>query len=459
MIARKVDKLIHNFMLNDKRSLLVTGARQVGKTFSVRRVGKECFENVVEINFVEQPDAIELFREQKGAKDLLLRLSAFSKKPLVPGKTLIFFDEVQECKDIVTAIKFLVDEGSYKYVMSGSLLGVEMDDLRSVPVGYMDEIEMYPLDLVEFFMAIGIGKDVIDHLHKCFEEKQPVDDFIHKRMMEAVRLYLIVGGMPAVVQKYLDTNNLRRVLEEQRGIIRTYKRDITKYDAGHKLQIEEIYDLIPAELNAKNKRFILKELNEKARFSRYEDGFLWLKDAGVAIPAYNVEEPRVPLMLSKQRNLFKLFMNDVGLLAAMYGGNIQPRLLSQDANINFGSVFENLVAQELYAHGFARAQQHSLYYFNSKKQGELDFVVEYDSHVLPIEVKSGKDYERHNALTNVMGNEVYDVPQANVFCQENVYSKGKITYYPIYMITFLEQVQSEEMVYKFDLTGLKSAAG
>ena len=459
MIARKVDKLIHNFMLNDKRSLLVTGARQVGKTFSVRRVGKECFENVVEINFVEQPDAIELFREQKGAKDLLLRLSAFSKKPLVPGKTLIFFDEVQECKDIVTAIKFLVDEGSYKYVMSGSLLGVEMDDLRSVPVGYMDEIEMYPLDLVEFFKAIGIGKDVIDHLHKCFEEKQPVDDFIHKRMMEAVRLYLIVGGMPAVVQKYLDTNNLRRVLEEQRGIIRTYKRDITKYDAGHKLQIEEIYDLIPAELNAKNKRFILKELNEKARFSRYEDGFLWLKDAGIAIPAYNVEEPRVPLMLSKQRNLFKLFMNDVGLLAAMYGGNIQPRLLSQDANINFGSVFENLVAQELYAHGFARAQQHSLYYFNSKKQGELDFVVEYDSHVLPIEVKSGKDYERHNALTNVMGNEVYDVPQANVFCQENVYSKGKITYYPIYMITFLEQVQSEEMVYKFDLTGLKSAAG
>ena len=458
MIARKVDELIRNFMLNDKRSLLVTGARQVGKTFSVRRVGKECFENVVEINFVEQPDAIELFREQKGAKDLLLRLSAFAKRPLVPGKTLIFFDEVQECKDIVTAIKFLVDEGSYKYVMSGSLLGVEMDDLRSVPVGYMDEIEMYPLDLVEFFEAIGIGKDVIDHLHKCFEEKQPVDVFIHKRMMEAVRLYLIVGGMPAVVQKYLDTNNLRRVLEEQRGIIRTYKRDITKYDADHKLQIEEIYDLIPAELNAKNKRFILKELNEKARFSRYEDGFLWLKDAGVAIPAYNVEEPRVPLMLSKQRNLFKLFMNDVGLLAAMYGGNIQTRLLSQDANINFGSVFENLVAQELYAHGFARAQQHSLYYFNSKKQGELDFVVEYDSHVLPIEVKSGKDYERHNALTNVMGNEVYDVPQANVFCQENVYSKGKITYYPIYMITFLEQVQSEEMVYKFDLTGLKSEA-
>ena len=256
MITRTADEQIRDFLLHDKRSLLVTGARQVGKTFSIRKVGKECFENFVEINFLEQPDAVALFAEQKGAKDLLLRLSAFTKKTLVPGRTLIFFDEVQECKDIVTAIKFLVDEGSYKYVMSGSLLGVELDDLRSVPVGYMDELEMHPLDLKEFFTAIGIGNDTMEHLHSCFEQRQPVDNFIHERMIEAVRLYLIVGGMPSVVQKYLDTNNLKSVYEEQRGIIRTYKRDITKYDANHKLQIEEIYDLIPSELNAKNKRFI-----------------------------------------------------------------------------------------------------------------------------------------------------------------------------------------------------------
>lgn len=454
MIKRKADERIRNFILNDRRSLLVTGARQVGKTFSIRNVGKECFDNFVEINFVEQPDAVELFREHKGAKDLLLRLSAFTKQTLVPQKTLVFFDEVQECKEIVTAIKFLVDEGSYRYVMSGSLLGVELDDLRSVPVGYMDEIEMYPLDLSEFFEAIGISANVIHNLRKCFEEKKPVDEFIHKRMLEALRLYLIVGGMPAAVQKYLDTNNLSRVYEEQRGIIRTYKRDITKYDHNHKLQIEDIYDLIPSELNAKNKRFILKELNEKARFSKYEDSFLWLKDAGVAIPTYNVEEPRLPLLLNKQRNLFKLFLNDVGLLAAMYGGNIQARLLSSDSNINFGSVFENLVAQELYAHGFSGAQQHSLYYFNSKKQGELDFVVEKASNILPIEVKSGKDYERHNALSNVMENEEYAVPEAYVFCQDNVRTSGRIIYYPIYLITFLEHSHIEEKVYKFDLTGL-----
>ena len=452
MIKRKVEERLRNFLLNDKRSLLVTGARQVGKTFLIRKVGKECFDNVVEINFLEQPDAQELFNEHNGAKDLLLRLSAFARKPLMPGKTLVFFDEVQKCKEIVTAVKFLVDEGSYKYVMSGSLLGVELDDLRSVPVGYMDEMEMFPLDLLEFFEAIGISGEVVAHLRNSFKEKLPVDDFIHQRMLEAIRLYLIVGGMPAAVQKYIDTNNLRSVYEEQRGIIRTYKRDITQYDSNRKLQIEEIYDLIPSELNAKNKRFILKELNEKARFSKYEDSFLWLKDAGVAIPTYNLEEPRIPLLLSKQRNLFKLFSNDVGLLAAMYGGNIQTKLLSKDANINYGSVYENLVAQELYAHGFAA--EHSLYYFNSKKQGELDFVLEYDGHVLPIEVKSGKDYNRHNALSNVMGNRDYNIPFAYVFCQENVEVRERVIYLPIYMTAFLEQIQVEDNLYKFDLKGL-----
>lgn len=179
MIQRKADERIREFLLHDKRSLLVTGARQVGKTFSIRKVGKECFENFIEINFVEQPDAIELFNNGKNAKDLLMRLSAFVRKPLVPGKTLVFFDEVQKCKEIVTAIKFLVDEGSYRYVMSGSLLGVELEDLRSVPVGYMDEIEMYPLDITEFLAAIGIGEEVIGHLRECFEERRPVDEFIH----------------------------------------------------------------------------------------------------------------------------------------------------------------------------------------------------------------------------------------------------------------------------------------
>ena len=427
----------------------------MGKTFAVRKIGKEVFEQVVEINFIEQPDAVELFSHPKSAAELLMRISAFTRKKLVPGKTLIFFDEVQECDEMVTAIKFLVDEGSYRYVMSGSLLGVELKDLRSVPVGYMGELEMYPLDLEEFAKALGIGEEVMNHLKECYETQSPVDEFIHKKMLELVTLYMIVGGMPSAVQKYLDTNNLRNVLNEQRDIIRTYKRDIAKYEKEHKLQIEEIYNLIPSELNAKNKRFILKELGEKTRFSRYESGFLWLKDAGVAIPTYNVEEPTMPLLLNKQRNLFKLFLNDVGLLAAMYGGDIQVRLL-KNQNVNYGAAFENLVAQELYAHGFAI--DHDLFYFNSKKQGELDFVVEYHGEVLPIEVKSGKDYERHRALSNIMDNDEYAIPNAFVFCQENIQVKDRLVYLPIYMLMFFQHEQNDDFTYRFDMTGLNNNA-
>ena len=452
MINRKAYHFLRECFANEKRALLVTGARQVGKTFAVRKIGKEIFEQVVEINFIEQPDAVELFSHPKSAEEILMRISAFTSKKLIPGKTLIFFDEVRECDEMVTAIKFLVDEGSYRYVMSGSLLGVELKDLRSVPVGYMGELEMYPLDLEEFARAVGIGDEVLEHLKDCYEGQKPVDEFIHKRMVELVRLYMIVGGMPAAVQKYLDTNNLRNVLNEQRDIIRTYKRDITKYEKEHKLQIEEIYNLIPSELNAKNKRFILKELGEKARFARYESGFLWLKDAGVALPTYNVEAPTMPLLLNKQRNLFKLFLNDVGLLAAMYGGDIQVRLLN-NLNVNYGAAFENLVAQELYAHAFAI--DHDLFYFNSKKQGELDFVVEYQGEVLPIEVKSGKDYERHRALSNIMDNEEYAIPKAFVFCQENTQIKGRLVYLPIYMIMFLQHEKNDDLTYQFDLTGMK----
>lgn len=452
MINRKAYQFLREFFTNEKRALLVTGARQVGKTFAVRKIGKEVFEQVVEINFIEQPDAVELFSHPKSAAELLMRISAFTRKKLVSGKTLIFFDEVQECDEMVTAIKFLVDEGSYRYVMSGSLLGVELKDLRSVPVGYMGELEMYPLDLEEFAKALGVGEEVMGHLKECYENQSPVDEFIHKKMLELVTLYMIVGGMPSAVQKYLDTNNLRNVLNEQRDIIRTYKRDITKYEKERKLQIEEIYNLIPAELNAKNKRFVLKELSEKARFARYESGFLWLKDAGVAIPTYNIEAPKIPLLLNKQRNLFKLFLNDVGLLAAMYGGDIQVRLLS-GLNVNYGAAFENLVAQELYAHGFAT--DHDLFYFNSKKQGELDFVVEYQGEVLPIEVKSGKAYERHRALSNIMDNEEYAIPKAFVFCQENIQVKNRLVYLPIYMLMFLQHEQNNDLTYQFDLIGLK----
>ena len=448
MLKRKIDRHLDDFYKKSNKALLVTGARQTGKSFSIRQFAKTHFKCFVEINFIDKPDAIDIFRGAKNSQDILTRLSLMTNAPLVKGDTIVFFDEVQECPDIVTAIKFLVEEGSYRYILSGSLLGVELKDLRSEPVGYMDVKEMFPLDLEEYFQALGVSESVWGTLKDSFIKKHPVDEFVHQKMMELFRTYLIVGGMPAAVQKYVDTHNLHDVMEEQQSIIRLYKRDIAKYDPKHKLYIEDIFDLIPSELNAKNKRFILKKLNENMKFLRYENGFLWLKNAGVALPTYNVEEPVTPLKLSRSRNLFKLFQSDIGLLASQYAEGIQLRIINNDRNINFGAIYENVVAQELHSHGF------ELYYFNSKKQGELDFLIEKNGHAVPIEVKSGKDYQRHNALSNVINNSNYSIAEAFVLCNDNVGNIGNVLYLPIYMVAFIQKETLGDLVYTVDLTGI-----
>lgn len=448
MIKRKIDNYLADFFATDKKALMLTGARQIGKTYSIRRLGHEHFERFIEINFIENPGLVKVFSKAKNSQDILLRLSTVTSQDLIKDNTLVFFDEVQECPEIVTAIKFLVEEGSFRYILSGSLLGVEIKNLRSAPVGYMDVKDMYPLDLEEFAAAVGINDRIIEALRNHFADGTVVDDFIHEKMMEIFRLYLIVGGMPAAVDKYLTTNNLQEVMAEQQAIIRLYKQDIAKYDPNHKLYIQEIFDRIPAELDAKNKRFILKNLNENIKFSRYQNSFLWLKDAGVALPVYNVEEPTVPLILSSSRNLFKLFMADIGLLANLYADGIQLKILDNEPSINFGSIYENAVAQELWAHGFP------LYYYNNKRQGELDFVIEQNGEVLPIEVKSGKDYERHKALTNVVSTTTYQISKAIVLCNDNVKKVGKITYLPIYMLMFIKREQQLPTQYTIDLSGL-----
>lgn len=450
MLERRIKQEIRDFLDSDrKEALMVTGARQVGKTYIIRECAKEIYKNIVEINFVENQQAVKLFENITGSKDILLRLSALTDVPMIPGETLVFFDEVQECPEIVTAIKFLVEDGQYRYILSGSLLGVELKDIRSVPVGYLSILEMYPLDFREFCEANRVSQTVMDKLKECFEKKQPVDELIHEKMMELFRLYLIVGGMPAVVDAYIRTNNLKEVLRIQQGIVQLYYKDIAKYDKDNKLYLDEIFSLIPGELNNKNKRFIMKDLNENFRFSRYENSFIWLKEAGVALPVYCVQEPEVPLLLSKSTNLFKLFLSDVGLLASMYVDGLQLKILNREKDINFGAIYENVTAQELKAHGF------DLYYFNSKKQGELDFVIEYKGNVLPLEIKSGKAYTRHNALDNVLKDERYAIPQALVFCNENISTVDKIVYLPIYMIGFLEKEKIEEYIYSIDLSALQ----
>ena len=449
MLKRKIsDYLESYFTPNRREALLITGARQVGKSYAIREFGKSHYSSFIEINLLEDSIARTSISKASNSKDLLLRITAIASQPLIKGKTLIFFDEVQVVPEIVTAIKFLVEEGSYQYVLSGSLLGIGLKGISSMPVGYLTVKEMYPLNLEEFYRACGISDNIFSVLEEAFKAEREIDSIIHRKLMELFRLYLIVGGMPAVVQTYLDTNDIKKVVNKQREILSMYVEDISQYDINNKLYIKDIFNLIPAELNNPNKRFILKNLNENAKFSRLEDSFIWIREAGVAIGVYNIEEPKLPLELAKLRNLFKLFSNDVGLLACQYADGIQLRILNNDIDINYGSIYENAVAEELFSHGL------KLYYFNSKKQGELDFVIKIDDKILPIEVKSGKNYLRHNALKNVIENKDYDIEKAYVLYNENIKRVGNIVYLPIYLMMFIKNREIEKLIWKIDLSSL-----
>lgn len=450
MIERKILHRIEEFYQdNKKKALMITGARQVGKSYIIEAFGKKHFQNFVKLDFIAHPEYVTALSGASNAEEILLRLTAIFGDKIIPGKTLIFFDEVQECRELITQIKYLVQDGNYTYILSGSLLGTVFQDILSVPVGYMSVIRMFPLDFEEFAYANSVSAKVIEAIRTSFESRKPVDSFLHERLMALFELYLIVGGMPSAVSAYLETKNLRRVAEEQTSIIELYKRDISKYDKEDKLYLNEIFDLIPSELNAKNKRFILKNLNEHAKFSRYDNSFLWLKNAGVALPTHIAAEPKAPLLLSKSSNLFKLFLNDVGLLAAQYGGDIQLKILEHETAINFGSVYENVTAQELIAHGY------TLYFYNSKKFGELDFLIESEGKAIPIEIKSGKDYYRHTAMNNVLEHSEYDISEGYVFCNGNIEVSGKITYFPIYMLMFLQKKElPEEIIFQSDFTDL-----
>ena len=327
-------------------------------------------------------------------------------------------------------------------------MGVELNGLKSAPVGYMQILDMYPLDFHEFVDALGVQENIIAILEKCFIERKTVDEFIHKKMLDIFNLYLIVGGMPQAVSIYLETNDLNRVSQVQQDITRLYRFDFSKYEEKYKLKLKEIYDALPGQLDEKNKRFQLNKVGKGISFKKVENDFLWLKDAGVVIPVYNVSEPKLPLMISENRNLFKLFMSDVGLLTNMYSDYVKMAILNHESSINNGALFENVVAQELNTKGF------NVYYYNSKKMGELDFVVELDGEILPLEIKSGKDYKRHSALNNVLSTENYNIKKALVFSQGNVEVKDKRIYIPIYMIMFLKNKKLNNSIYKIDLKGL-----
>ena len=445
MLLRKIERELEAlFKCNDRYALLISGARQVGKTFIIRETAKRHFKNIIEINFIKNPKAKNLFTDTTSEKDFFILLSAIADKPLVPGETLIFFDEVQKCKEVVTFIKFLVDDGRFKYVLSGSLLGIELNDLRSAPVGYLREIEMFPLDFEEFISANGFSAEALGLVKNKCHEGGEVPSVIHDTLMKLFKLYLVVGGMPAAVQTYVDSSNISDVLQIQKAIVIEYKKDASKYDEENKMKIVRTLELIPSELNRENKRFYASDLKKHEKFNRLEDNFLWLAKAGIAIPVYSVDSPKPPLELAKKANLFKLFTNDVGLVASQYAAGIQLEILSGNIEINFGAIYENYVAQELRAHGNSK-----IYYFNSKKHGEVDFLIETAKGVSPIEVKSGKDFRKHQALNNMLNVDEYNLKGASVLCSSPSVELNTISYYPIYATMFIaNNTLPPDLIYK-----------
>ena len=446
---RKDSIIIEEWLKRSDKALLVTGARQIGKTWLIREEIAKSGYCKFEVNFIDQPDLVDYLNVKMSANEFLVKLKMIMPEDCKPQETVVFFDEIQKCPEIVTKIKFLVEEGSFKYVMSGSLLGVELKGITSVPVGYLTVLRMYPMDFEEFMIANNVSKTTLEMLKAKFETCQPVDEFIHQKLLSLFFIYLIVGGMPDAVKIYIATKDIREVDKVQRDIVALYKEDFSQYESeDKKLKLISISDIIPAELNKQNKKFVFTMLNKELKFDRYENSFLWLKDAGVALPVYNVEAPVIPLKASKSSNVFRLFSNDTGLLTSAYPAETKLELINKNSEVNNGAHFENAVAQQLTANGLEP------YFCKKKNIGELDVLVEMDGKVVPIEVKSGKAYKAHKSLDNFMKISDYHIEKAYVLSVANMEQEGSVVYLPIYMCYLLKERKIGKLIVDLDMEGL-----
>lgn len=452
MLKRTVyDKLIRWKESQNRRALCIIGARQTGKTTIIREFGKKNYKYFVEINFVTDKDAEKIFDDSLDADTIIENLTAFKMQKMEPGETLVFLDEIQECPNARSAIKFLVEDGRFDYIESGSLLGVRHREVRSYPVGFEEICYMYPMSFEEFIIANGVQESTLEMLDSCCRTESEVSQSVHDTMLKLFYTYIVVGGMPAAVQTYITTHDIGKVVNIQREILELYRLDISKYAEGNdKIKIRAIFDSIPSQLDDKNRRFFLSKVDKNGRQNRYENSFLWLSDAGVALPSYNVTEPQPPLQLNEKRNIFKLFMNDTGLLCAACMKNIQFDILQGNVAVNMGSILENLFAQAIKCNGF------SLNYFESKKYGEIDFVVQNGMMIDLIEIKSGNDYTKHPALDNMMKTDNWSFGEKIVFCKGNIRKQGEILYLPWYMIMFYRpDPVPEGYIYEVDLSALR----
>ena len=441
MLYRKFEKRIKEFFRKEpNKILLVNGARQIGKSYLIRYVGKKLFKNYIEINLKEDKESRGIFATVRSTSDFYIQLGVIAGNRLgTKENTLVFLDEIQSYPHLMTMLKFLNQEGRYTYVASGSQLGVALMQTASVPIGSIAIEEMYPLDFEEFLLTTGSGQEAIDAMREKFLAGEALNESLHNYLLQQFKLYLLVGGLPEAINKFLENRNIAQVRKVQREIYNLYRIDASQYDAEKKLLIRKIYDMIPSNMENKKKRIVVKRVEETGshkQFSDYADEFEYLTNSGIALGVQAVSNPRFPLLESESKNLLKLYMNDVGLLTnLLYGLNINA-VLRDERSINLGSVYETVVAQELHAHGFA------LHYYDNKQKGEVDYLIDDYEHltVLPIEVKSGKDYTVHSALNNFMNTPDYHIKKAVVLSNEREISvKNGITYLPVYYCMFYQK--------------------
>ena len=442
MLYRKFARRLEEFLNNEPRKiLLVNGARQIGKSYIIRYVGKQLFKNFVEINLKADKEGMGIFQSVRSVDDFYLQLGAIAGDKLGNKQdTIVFLDEIQSYPHLMTMLKFLNEEGRYRYIASGSELGVALAQTPSVPIGSIAIEQMYPLDFEEFLLAMGCGQNTIDGVRRSFENRQSLNDSMHNYMLQQFKLYLLVGGMPDAINKFLENRNITQVRNIQRDIHTLYRIDASQYDEEKKLVIRNIYDLIPSNMENKKKRIIVKNIEGKSghkQYSDYAEEFEYLTNSGVVLQVRAISNPKFPLLESESKNLLKLYLSDVGLLTnLLYGTNINA-VPGDVLSINLGSVYESVVAQELHAHGF------QLHYYDNKQRGEVDFLIDdYDSlTVLPIEVKSGKDYKVHSALDRFIATPDYHICRAVVLSNEQkVYDDKGITYMPVYYVMFFKNL-------------------
>ncbi|MBO4588388.1 MAG: ATP-binding protein [Bacteroidales bacterium] len=440
MLFRKFGVEIERFLKSGTDQILVVeGARQVGKSFLIREVCSRLYENFIELNFVTDDEGKQMFKRVRTTEDFYLALSVVAGDKLGGyDDTIVFLDEIQQYPHYLTMLKFFRQERRFRFIASGSMLGIVLNETTSVPVGSIVIKRMSQLDFEEFAIANGVGSDALEQLHQKYRNKESLSEEMHQHFIGLFRRYMLVGGMPDAVNAYVLTHNIQKVREVQDAISDMYSADASKYetDRGKHLLVRRIYEMVPSQMENKKKRVVVKEIrgNESDRFSRYANEFEYLISSGVTLAVRAVSNPRYPLCESMRKNLLKLYLNDVGILTAkLYRLNIQA-VLDDIRSINLGSVYENAVAQELQSHGY------KLFYYDNRQRGEVDFLVDdTDSQsLLPIEVKSGKDYMVHSALNNMLSNPEYNVKSALVLSNNRVVKTvGQTTYMPIYYVMFI----------------------